>query len=168
MRIVIIGLLYICFMLAGCPEWLASGSEPLLVRGLTYSFFHANVFHLAVNCLAVWCMWNPKWDRSNIRELILALLVAFVVYPVGPRPCIGFSNVLFAACGLRIRNFLASWSWRKADILLFYAMMIAMCFFRQFAGLSHLAAYLLGAALAQLIYAISPIIRDARRLTAHR
>lgn len=176
MRIVIIGLLYICFMLAGNPEWLAGTDVPYIVRALTYSFFHANVFHLAVNGLAVWMLWNPKWgDRKHVRELFLALVIAFLAYPLGIRPCVGFSNVLFAAGGLRYRYLLSGWSWRKGEIIFFYTMMIGMCFIPQIAGTNHVAAYLLGMAFSSIGNCFKPvadyfkqIFDDARRYTADR
>ncbi len=163
MRIIIIGILYVVYMLLRCPQWLASADTPYLVRAMTYSFFHANIFHLAVNCLAAWCMWRPRWDRENIREFFTALVIAFIIYPIGAHPCIGFSNVLFATAGLHIRNLLTAWSWRKGEIIFFYAMIVGMCFLPQFAGLSHLFAYIAGAMLAELKYSLSPLIRDVSR-----
>lgn len=175
MRIIIIGILYIAFMLFGCPVWFASGTEPYVLRALTYPLFHANLFHLAVNCLSVWVLWPPHNERDNWREFAVACLISFIVYPLGFHPCVGFSNVLFATCGLRFRCLLSAWGWRKLEIIAFYVTMVGMCFFPQFAGTNHVAAYTLGAALAYTHELLAPLrdrinltLDDARRFTAHR
>lgn len=164
MRIVIIGLLYICFMLAGCPEWLASGQIPYILRAFAYSFFHTSILHLAINGLTVWLIWPGRDKQGDFRNFFTALLIAFLVYPMGFRPCIGFSNVLFAASGQRIRP-----SWLKtSNGILFLVLMVGMCFFPQLAGTNHIAAFALGMAVQYISKLVEPIKRDARRYTARR
>ena len=68
-------------------------------RALAYSFFHANWWHLAVNAIAVWTIY--KRPCKPCRDLLFPYLIAVVVFPLSLRPVIGFSNVLYAALGLR-------------------------------------------------------------------
>lgn len=172
MRIVVVGILCIVYILFGCPVGFASGSEAYITRALSYQFFHVNLFHLAVNCISVWILWKPENDTDNRKEFFIAMLISFLVYPFGVRPCIGFSNVLFAVCGLRFRYFISSWFWRKAEIIFFYAVMIGMCFLHQFAGISHIAAYLAGVFITSAHDKVSerlkPLINDVRRFSGNR
>lgn len=161
MRIIIIGILYVVFMIFRCPVWLAGAQVPYLVRAVTYSFFHANIIHLAVNCLSVWAIWNGKDMKRDFRNFFTAFVIAVIVYPLGFRPCVGISNMMFAACGLRIRP-----QWLKtASGILFLVIMLAMCFFPQFAGTNHVAAFALGMAASGIARSIEPLLNDVRRFS---
>lgn len=161
MRIIIIGILYIFFMLFGCPVWLAGTDVPYIVRALTYSFFHANILHLAINCLSVWLIWSGKNTKCDIRNFFTAFVIAVLVYPLGFRPCVGISNLLFAAGGLRVRP-----QWLKTPKgVLFLVLMFAMCFLPQFAGTNHVAAFALGMTASGIARCIEPIMKDVRRFS---
>ena len=163
MRIVLIGFLYIVFMLFGCPTWLAAGCVPYLVRALTYSFFHASILHLAINGLSLWAVFPGRDKRREIRLLLAAYLIAVAVYPLG-RPCVGISNVLFAACGMRLNP-----SWLKsANGILFLVLLLGMCFLPQFAGTQHLAAFFIGMLLERMYGSLDTLRRDVRRFTTNR
>lgn len=163
MRIVLIGFLYIVFMLFGCPTWLGAGCAPYLVRALTYSFFHASILHLAINGLSLWAVFPGRDKGREIRLLLAAYLIAVAVYPLG-RPCVGISNVLFAACGMRLKP-----SWLKsANGILFLVLMLGMCFLPQFAGTQHLAAFFIGMLLERMYDSLDTLRRDVRRYTADR
>lgn len=152
-------------MLFRCPAWLAGTEVPYIIRALTYSFFHANIFHLAVNCISVWVLY----PRRDVRNFLAAFAIAVLVYPLGFRPCVGFSNVLFAACGLRARPFSCTYWWKAPTTIAFLAVMVAMCFFPQFSGTNHLAAFLLGMLFTRIDNNIlEPIRRDVRRYTGNR
>lgn len=164
MRIVIIGLLYIVFMLLRCPMWLASPDVPYVLRAAVYPFFHTSIIHLAINSLSVWFVWPGKDKKRDIRNFFTAFLISFLVYPMGFRPCVGISNMLFAACGLRLRP-----SWLKTtNGIILLALMLVMCFFPQFAGTNHLAAFALGLAVSGLRRSLQPLMKDVRRFTADR
>ena len=168
MRIVIIGILYVTYMLLRCPQWLASQDVPYILRALSYSFFHTNLLHLAVNCLSVWILFPESNDHRHMRELCLALLIAFAVYPLGFRPCVGFSNALFAICGMRSKPLSCTHWWKQPTVILFLVIMVAMCFMHQFAGTNHLAAFILGFVFMNIEKALQPLIRDASRYTRDR
>lgn len=148
-------------MLFRCPMWLAGSDVSYLVRALTYSFFHANIFHLAVNCLSVWVVWSGKDMKRDVRNFFTAFVIAVIVYPLGFRPCVGISNMLFASCGLRVRP---QW-FRTSNGIFFLIIMIAMCFAPQFAGTNHVAAFILGMAAQWAAGAIKPLKNDVRRFS---
>lgn len=169
MRIVIIGILYVIFMLFRCPAWLAGTDVPYIVRALMYPLFHANIFHLAVNCISIWAVWNDYNPRRDVRNFLAAFVISFLVYPLGFRPCIGFSNVLFAAVGLRARPFSCTYWWKLPTTIAFLVVMVAMCFFPQFSGTNHLAAFLFGMLFTSIDNnVLEPIRRDVRRYTGNR
>lgn len=168
MRIVITGILYITYMLLRCPQWLASQDVPYILRAFSYSLFHTSLLHLAINCLSVWILFPEGNDRRHTHELSLALLIAFTVYPLGFRPCVGLSNALFAICGMRCRPFSCTYWWKQPAVILFLVIMVAMCFMPQFAGTNHLAAYILGFVFMYIEKSLQPLIRDASRYTRDR
>ena len=163
MRIIIIGTLYVIFMLLRCPQWLASADTPYLVRAMTYSFFHANILHLVVNSLSLWVVWSGKDRRRDFRNFLTAFVIAVLVFPLG-RPCVGISNMLFAACGLRLG---ARWL-RTANGVFFLVLMVAMCFLPQFAGTQHLAAFFVGILFKAVDGCFDSLRRDVSRYTGNR
>lgn len=142
MRIVLIGILYIVFMLAHCPEWLAGTYVPYAIRAMSYSCFHANLLHLAINCLSIWVVFAPH-KKDNTPALIVGLIIAVLVYPFALKPVVGFSNVLYAIIGFRSPSFKSAW-WRHPSVLLFLAITIAMIFIPHFSATTHMAAFALG------------------------
>ena len=167
MRIVVIGILYIIYMLFRCPVWLAGADVPYIVRCLTYPFFHANIIHLAVNSLGAWAMWSDTYNKKgDIRNFLTAFVISAIVYPLGFRPCVGFSNILFAACGLRARPFSCDYWWKSPTTIVFLMTMVALCFVPGVAGTNHLAAFVLGVLFMNIYWRlIEPIIRDVRRFS---
>lgn len=149
-------------MLFRCPDWLAGTEVPYILRAASYPFFHASIIHLAINCLSVWFVWSGKDTRKDVRNFLTAFVISFIAYPLGFRPCVGISNMLFAACGLR-----TSPSWFKSvNGILFLAIMLTMCFFPQFAGTNHVAAFLIGMLFKMADSCFEPIRKDVRRFTA--
>ena len=94
-RIPLILLLTACFFI-----WKPKVGMPLLIGALTHHFLHANIFHLAVNCLAVWTMFNTRW-KDSWMELLAGLFLGAVAYAIAGQDVVGFSNVLFAVLGIR-------------------------------------------------------------------
>ena len=158
LRIAIIVLLVALQAIVGIPDYMTGG--PYIQRALTYSFFHASWLHLAVNCLAVWGVYGR--GRKPVRDLILSLLVAVIVYPLSFRPVIGFSNVLYCTLGLRVPPFSHQW-WKTANAVTFIVVTLAMAVTPQLAATTHIASFLCGMFLSYILRSIQNITNDARR-----
>ena len=159
-RIVIIAALVALQILFGIPGFMHGG--PYLERALLYSFFHANWLHLAVNCIAVWTVYDPKRKPRPCRDLIFPFLIAVLVYPLSFRPVIGFSNVIYAAIGMRTPPVRSRW-WRQPSVLIFLAVTVALVFVPQFSATTHIAAFALGMAYASVHRFYLEATEDARR-----
>lgn len=158
MRILVIGILYIIYMLAGCPLWL-SGGIPVWQRALIYSFFHANLFHLAANAVSIWFIYDPRRKRNGLN-LSLAYLIAIIVYPLSTVPAVGFSNILYAALGLRTPALSSPW-WRQSNTIVLLLVMVAMLAVPRVSAVTHMAAFFLGAVGAAIGRTIQPFVKDA-------
>lgn len=158
-RIILIILLVVLQFVFGSPEFLL-GKEHYWLRACTYSFFHANILHLVVNCLAVWSIFVPSRKRSKM--LLVAFFIAVLVYPLSFRPVIGFSNVLYAVLGLRTPPLSSSW-WRQTSVLIFAIVTLTMAFIPQFSATTHIAAFLLGMLVASIKRGWNKLTEDARR-----
>lgn len=163
MRIVLIGMLFIVYMLAKCPDWLAWTYVPYMVRASAYSFFHANLFHLAINCLSIWVVFDPR-KKDNTIALIVGALIAVLVYPLALKPVVGFSNVLYAIIGFRSPSFKSSW-WKHPSVLLFLAITVAMVFIPHFSATTHMGAFALGVAFAHIRRLLNQHNLNVRKLT---
>lgn len=158
-RIIIILLLVALQAAFGAPEYLL-GTEHYWLRALSYSFFHANWWHLAVNCIAIWSIFVPS--RKWITLLLLAFVIAVLVYPLSFRPVIGFSNVLYAVIGLRTPSLKSRW-WKQPPVILFLAITVALVFVPQFSATTHIAAFLLGVLFASVCRHSKDLFNDFRR-----
>lgn len=161
LRYVLIIALVAVYAVYGAPAWLAGTDAPYMQRAALYSFFHANIWHLAVNCLAIWASFSPKRRRMGV-ELLLSYLVAFAVYPLSLRPVIGFSNILFATLGQRTPPLSSRW-WRTPPVILFIVLMFGMLFLPQFSALTHIVSFALGMLIASCRRGIDSLLKDARR-----
>lgn len=162
MRYVLIVILVAIQIVAGCPEWLIE--EPFLERMICYSFFHASWWHLAVNCLSLWIIFDPK-RRNNLASLICSYLIALVVYPIAMKPIIGISNLLYAAIGLNTPPLRSRW-WRTPGVMVFLSVTVAMLFVRQVAGVTHIAAFVLAVIVSSIRRNLKRTLDDARRVKA--
>ena len=158
-RIVIIAVLVILQAVVGIPA-LLQGDGDYWLRALAYSFFHANWWHLAVNCLAIWGIY--RYPCKPWRDLLLPFLIAVLVYPLSFRPVIGFSNVLYAALGLRTPPLSSPW-WKKTEVIIFLAVTLLMVFIPRFSATTHIAAFALGMAGASAKRFYQTLTKDARR-----
>lgn len=158
-RIVIITALIAIQTIFGTPTFLL---EPggYWIRALSYSFFHAGWLHLAINCIAVWGMFKP--GRISLGKFICAYAIGFIVYPLSLRPVIGFSNILYALIGLRTPPLKSKW-WRSTQVIIFLVVTVAMVAIPRFSATTHIAAFLLGCAVAGTERFIKSVNRDAGR-----
>lgn len=159
-RVALIILLVVLQAVSGPPEFL-SGTEHYWLRALTYSFFHAGWLHLAVNCFAIWTIFNPSRQKMTL-VLLVAFFIAVLVYPLSFRPVIGFSNVLYATLGLRTPPLKSAW-WKQPAVITFLVITVAMLFFPRFSATTHIAAFLMGMAAASIKRFYQDITSDCRR-----
>lgn len=158
-RAAIIVLLVALQAIVGLPDYL-SGAEHYLLRAATYSFFHGNWWHLAVNLIATWSIFVPS--RKCSKMLLVAYFIAVLVYPLSFRPVIGFSNVLYAVLGLRSPALSSSW-WKQPAVIAFLVITVALLFMPMFSATTHIAAFVLGIACAGARRQYIKLTRDARR-----
>lgn len=157
-RYIIIGVLAAVHILGGIPDGFMEWGT--LARAASYSFFHANWWHLAVNCLAAWTIFrNPA---RPVRDLAIPFLIAMAVYPLALRPVIGASNFLYAVIGMRTPSFSSPW-WRKSTTIVFLVVTIAMLFIPKIAGATHIFAFSAGVFFAGAGRILNELTRDTRR-----
>lgn len=161
MREILIIILILVYFIAGTPLWLAGTEMPYIIRALSYSFFHANIFHLAVNSLTI-CLLFKRKRKGLLTDLICAFIIAVIIYPLSLRPVIGFSNVLYAIIGLRTPPLSSNW-WKTPQVLTFLIVTIAMAVIPSISATTHIAAFILGILLAYLRRLIKDLDNDIRR-----
>lgn len=149
----LIPMLAAVFLIVGCPAWTHAHGA---VQALCYPLFHANVFHLAVNSLALWTVFNPK-RTDNVRVLIWGAAISLAVYPLAVRPVVGISNLLYAAIGMHSPSFRNRRYWLSEPVMTFNAVTLIMLFIPQFSAVTHIAAYILGIGVSSLYRYISKI-----------
>ena len=159
-RIIIIGILFTMQMLFGCPAFLHYDSGYI---SLVHHFFHANIFHLAVNCLSVWTLFRKGYNYS-ISPLIWAYAIASVSWFCTSADAVGFSNILFALIGLRTPS-LRSKYWRDPAVIAFCAITILMALLPQVSAITHIISFVLGCVVAGASRIVNSISRDFRRAT---
>lgn len=147
------------YLVAGCPDALLPSGLPYSVRAISYPFFHANIWHLLVNCTALWGVLAP--ERTRTADLICAYLISAAVYPFSFRPVIGASNFIYAVLGLRTPPLRSRW-WRQPAVIVFLAVTAAMIVVPQFSATTHIAAFAVGTAVQCLRRWISSVSKDAR------
>ena len=161
-RIILVCLLVMAQIVFGVPGWLSGDAASYPVRALTYSFFHGNWWHLAVNCLAIWGIYSPRYPCKPCRDLLFPFLIAVLVYPLSFRPVIGFSNILYAVLGLRTPSLKSPW-WKQPSVIVFLVVTVAMLLIPRFSATTHIAAFLLGMAGAAIHRGWLNLTKDARR-----
>ena len=140
MRIVII---VICCVLCltGVPDWMTDSRWPWLCAA-AYPLYHANIFHLTVNMIAVWALYAPRF-RNKGWLLLCSWLVSMAVWPLAPHPVVGISNLLYASVGFMTPVFRKGY-WRQPAIIIFYLMTLGMVFLPGVAGWAHIASLAYG------------------------
>jgi len=160
-RYVVISILAIIWLVWRCPAGFADGSIPYWGRALSYSFFHASIWHLAANCVAAWSLLVPR-RKGLLKDMLFAYIIAVLVFPLSLRPVIGFSNLLYALCGLWTPPLNSPW-WKKTEVVIFLAVTLAMLFIPRVSGLTHILAFLAGMAIAMSRRWIVKNLQDAER-----
>ena len=158
-RLTIIVLLVALQLAFGIPDFMTGG--PYLQRALLYSFFHANWWHIAVNGIAIWTIFNPN-RQWKLGQIVVAYIIAVIVFPLSFRPVIGFSNVLYAVLGMRTPPLSSPW-WKQPAVIAFLVITVAMVFIPRFSATTHISAFVLGMAVASAKRYWFRLTKDARR-----
>ena len=140
------------FYLSGIPDILYTGEYPAM---LVYPFFHANIAHLALNCLAVWTVFDPR-TRPEWWYLPIGYIIASATYLLTDYVLVGFSCVLFAVAGIRTPSFRSPW-WRTWNCWVYIGTMLLMFLLPMFAASAHLISFAIGVG-------VSACVRFKRRL----
>lgn len=159
-RVILILALVVLQAVFGAPEYLL-GTEHYWMRALTYSFFHGSWWHLAVNAIAIWTIYQPRYKVKPL-QLAASFAIAVMVYPLSFRPVIGFSNILYASLGLRTPSLRSKW-WKQTPVIIFIVVTLAMLFIPRFSATTHIAAFLLGMAGASIKRLYYVLTKEARR-----
>ena len=159
-RIVIIGILLTMQLLFGCPTFLHYDSGYI---SLVHHFFHANIFHLAVNCLSVWSLFR-KGYTYRIAPLVWAFLIGSASWFCTSADVVGFSNILFALIGIRTPSLKATY-WRDPSVIAFIAITILMALLPQVSATTHIVSFVLGCVVAGAYRIVNSISSDFRRAT---
>ena len=146
------------FFLCGIPECLRTGEYPAM---LVHPFFHANVAHLALNCLAVWTVFDPK-TTPEWWYVPVGYIVAVTAYCILDSPIVGFSTVLFAVAGFRTPSFRSAW-WRSWNCRVYIGTMLLMFLLPMFAASAHLLCFAAGVLVASCVRFKRKLDYDTRR-----
>lgn len=152
-RIIIIGVLYIIFMLWGCPAWLHHNEWYV---AFLHHFFHANLFHLAVNCYSLWHLYRA---RHGVSKMPIAYLCATASWFFASADPVGASNFIFAFIGLCSPPLNHMW-WRKRPTIIFLILNIAMLLLPQVSAITHIVSFALGCICACIGRRIKSLSRD--------
>ena len=161
-RYIIIAVLF-AFFFVRIPDELYTGEYPAM---LVYPFFHANIFHLLLNCLAVWTVFDqrtkPEWWYLPIGYIISAAAYCLTDYVI-----IGFSCVLFAIAGIRTPSFRSAW-WRTWNCWAYIGTMLLMFLLPMFAASAHLIAFAIGVGVSICVRFKRRLDYDTRRAKGSR
>lgn len=156
-RYILIVALAVCYFLPK-PGCLLTMAFPAHVA---HHFFHANVFHFAVNALAAWSVLDPR-ARTEIWMLPVAFAIGSFSYCFAIKPVVGFSNILFALAGMRTPSFKSAW-WKSSNAVVFFASMLVMVFLPMFSATTHLVSYIFGVGVGAAIRFYKGLDYDTRR-----
>lgn len=151
------------FFAVPIPEELYTGDYPAM---LIYPFFHANIFHLLLNCLAVWTVFDPK-TRPEWWYLPIGYIIAAATYPLTTYVLVGFSCVLFAIAGIRTPSFRSPW-WRTWNCWVYIGTMLLMFLLPMFAASAHLISFAMGVAVSVCVRFKRRLDYDTRRAKGSR
>lgn len=161
-RAIIIAVLAV-FYFVPIPDCLYSGEYPAM---LVHPFFHANIFHLMLNCLAIWTVFDPR-TKPEWWYLPVGFIIAAVTYWLVDDILIGFSTILFAVAGLRTPSFRSVW-WRSWNAWVYIGTMLLMFMLPMFAASAHLVSFIIGVAVAAVVRFKRKLDYDTRRAKGGR
>ena len=159
-KITIIGILVTTQLLFGCPVFLHNDSGYI---SLVHHFFHANGFHLAVNCLSLWTLFRKEWKYS-VSMLVFAYLIGTASWFFTSADVVGFSNIIFALIGLRTPSLRHAW-WKQPAVILFLAITALMAFLPQVSAVTHIVSFAIGCIVAGAYRVVNNLSRDYSRAT---
>lgn len=161
--IIMIGILTAFLLLFHAPEWLHSRCWKI---SLVHHFYHANIFHLAVNCLSLWLMFRSSASVLRWSTIATAYILATASWFASPADVIGASNFIFALIGLRTPSFRHSW-WKQRSVLFFLIVTAAMAVLPQVSAITHVVSFCLGCMVAALSRIINRISHDLSRISSY-
>ncbi len=134
------------------------------INALTYSFFHVNIFHLLVNALSIYLVFNTKYktEKQLLLLLIIGYVIAIVVYPLSIKNILGFSNVLFAIAGLKTPNFKSLW-WRQKNVWIFIILTMILGFIPSISAITHIISFIIGIILKNIYLQLYKVCYDVKR-----
>lgn len=157
-RIILIGVLLSVQLAFGCPDFLHSDGAHV---SMLHHFFHANVFHLAVNCLAVWTLFK-KDVHYGLKRILMAYVIGSLSWFCSIEDVVGFSNFIFATIGLRTPSFESSW-WKHPSVITFFVVTVLMAFLPNVSAVTHIVSFVLGCIAAGATRIINSVSSDFRR-----
>lgn len=161
-RYIIIAVLF-AFFFVPIPDELYTGAYPAM---LVHPFFHANIFHLLLNCLAVWTVFDPR-TRPEWWYLPVGFIVAAASYCMVEDVLVGFSTVLFAVAGFRTPSFRSAW-WRSWNCWVYIGTMLLMFLLPMFAASAHLICFTIGVGVSACVRFKRRLDNDTRRAKGNR
>ena len=159
-RYIIIVVLFALQLFVGTPDVFLS-TDRYWLRATAYPFFHASWWHLAVNGIAIWTIYDERRCKP-CRDLLISYIISIAVYPLALRPVIGFSNILYAVLGLRTPPLSSPW-WKQMPVIVFLIVTVALVFVPQFSATTHIAAFVIGVILAYAGRWLNKLHSDAAR-----
>ena len=160
---ILLEIVLIIFYVPETPECLFTGEWPAMI---VHPFFHENIAHLALNCLAVWTVFDPR-TRPEWWYLPIGFLIAAVSYLMVNDVLIGFSTVLFAVAGIRTPSFRDAW-WRSRNCWIYICTMLLMFLLPMFAASAHLICFTIGVAVSACVRFKRKLDYDTRRAKGGR
>lgn len=157
-RIVLIGVLTAVMLLFGCPAFLHHDDACI---SLVHHFFHANLFHLAVNCYSIWNLFR-RGVRYSAFPLVLAFVFGTLSWFCTSADAVGFSNIIFALVGLRTPSISSGW-WKGRGVITFLSVNVFMLLLPQVSAITHVVSFALGCIAAGMIRSYNRISRDYHR-----
>lgn len=129
-----------------CAVMLMLGIDAMLVgiydgcrwyQHLTYQFFHANIFHLAINLYVMWlCVTRFKLSQ---RQMLMCFIISALTPATLSMPTIGASGIVYAMLGI-INTMVA----KKLRYAMWIAVYIAISALFNCNWSIHLCCYALG------------------------
>lgn len=118
------------------------GSGSGLTSHFTYTFCHANVWHLACNLFVLWSIRNRM---ATMSAYVIAVAASWL--PMwADKPTVGMSGMLFAMFGIMWGRTGMKWKCAKAGLPVILVMMLIP----NVNGLLHLYCYVIGYVISDL------------------